>query len=423
MLKKSLHQFDKKNILLLQGPVGPFFRRFASDLKRHGAIVHSISFNGGDWFFNRGQSINFRKHPREWRHFLKEFLERHAIDYIFLFGDCRPYHMIARQIASELKICVSVFEEGYIRPNFITLEEEGVNNFSQCSRQAQFYFDHVEVAEQPERQLGYTFAHMASYAVIYYLFGSLLKPFFWHYQHHRPLSLIESFAWIRSACRKWVYRYTERHMQTFLTEQLAKQYFLFPLQVYNDSQIHTHSDFAAVKHTIKHVVASFAKFAPPDAHLVIKHHPMDRGYNDYKAWIEQLTFLHNLYGRLHCIHDQHLPSLLNNALGTIVVNSTVGLSALLHGSPLKVIGRAMYDFKQLTYQGELDEFWREAREIEVDEKLFKAFRNYLIANTQLNGSFYKRLRGEDTATGVVWAQMVDFSEQEEGAGASASAKS
>ena len=79
----------------------------------------------------------------------------------------------------------------------------------------------------------------------------------------------------------------------------------------------------------------------------------------------------------------------------------------------------MYDFKQLTYQGELDEFWREAREIEVDEKLFKAFRNYLIANTQLNGSFYKRLRGEDTATGVVWAQMVDLSEQEEGAGASA----
>lgn len=402
MINNGLAQFAQKNVLLLQGPVGPFFQRFATDLKRHGAKVHSVSFNGGDWLFNRGKSINFRKHPSEWRQFFSDLLEQHNIDFVFLFGDCRPYHLIACQIASQQGVRVGVFEEGYIRPNFITLEEGGVNNFSNSSRQAQFYLDQDSIAEQPEKQLGYTFSHMAFYAFTYYLSASILKPFFWHYEHHRPLNLIEGLAWIRSGCRKWIYRFTERHMEKYITETLSKRYFLFPLQVHNDSQIHTHSDFAAVKHTIKHVVESFALYAPPDTHLVIKHHPMDRGYNDYSKWIKQLELVNNLYGRLHYIHDQHLPSLLSNALGTVVVNSTVGLSALLHGSPLKVIGRAMYDFKQLTYRGLLDEFWRDAEHTEVDTQLFLAFRNYLIANTQVNGSFYKRIKGTKSATGLVW---------------------
>ncbi|MGH8841090.1 MAG: hypothetical protein ACREX1_00265, partial [Advenella sp.] len=140
-------------------------------------------------------------------------------------------------------------------------------------------------------------------------------------------------------------------------------------------------------------------------HLVIKHHPMDRGYNDYSNWLQQLEFLYDLSGRVHYIHDQHLPSLLDHAIGTVVVNSTVGLSALLHGSPLKVCGRAMYDFKGLTYQGTLDEFWREAPDEKVDGKLFDSFRNYLIATTQINGNFYKRIKGEKAATGLSWIAL------------------
>lgn len=403
MINNGIQSFAGSNVLLLQGPVGPFFRRFAAELSQAGANVHSVNFNGGDWFFNRKNAINFRQSTNNWRKFLEELLIQHDIDFIFLFGDCRPYHIVAHQIATQLGVRIGVFEEGYIRPNFITLEEEGVNNNSQNKREAQFYFDQTHIEPPFEKQVGYSFAHMGLWAFLYYACASILKPFFWHYHHHRPLNPIEGLAWIRSAWRKWYYHFKERDMERYLTQDLSKQYFLFPLQVYNDSQIHTHSDFAAIKHTIRHVVSSFAKHAPLDTHLVIKHHPMDRGYNDYKSWIKQLEFLHNLSGRIHYIHDQHLPSLLNNALGTIVVNSTVGLSALLHGSPLKVIGRAMYDFKQLTYQGTLDEFWQEAKYLEVDTKLFTAFRNYLISTTQVNGSFYKRIKGQNSPTGLVWA--------------------
>ncbi len=405
MIIDGIEAFTGKNILLLQGPVGPFFRRFASDLKKQGANVHSINFNGGDWLFNRQNTINFRKHPREWRRFFESLLTDLDIDIVFLFGDCRPIHVVAHQIASQYGVQIGVFEEGYVRPNFITLEKNGVNDHSSAAREAQFYYSQKAIPTHKEKQVGYAFWHMMLWAFLYYTCSILLKPFFWHYRHHRSMHVMEGYIWVRSFVRKAYYRLTEWKMEKKLTTSMSRQYFLLPLQVYNDAQIHTHSDFATVETFIRFVVTSFAKNAPIGTHLVIKHHPMDRGYNDYSNWLQQLEFLHDLSGRVHYIHDQRLPTLLDHAIGTVVVNSTVGLSALLHGSPLKVCGRAMYDFKGLTFQGTLDEFWREAQDEKVDGKLFNSFRNYLIATTQINGNFYKRIPGEKSATGLSWEAL------------------
>ena len=39
----------------------------------------------------------------------------------------------------ELDIDVFVFEEGYVRPHYITMEKFGVNDYSQISRNPNFY--------------------------------------------------------------------------------------------------------------------------------------------------------------------------------------------------------------------------------------------------------------------------------------------
>ena len=52
------------------------------------------------------------------------------IDLVFLFGDCRPIHRAAHDVATAMGIDVGVFEEGYLRPDFITLERHGVNGNS-----------------------------------------------------------------------------------------------------------------------------------------------------------------------------------------------------------------------------------------------------------------------------------------------------
>ena len=104
MIITDLHHFSHKNILFLQGPVGPFFKRIAKQLRDVGAHVHKINFNAGDWFFWRQKAINFRQHPDQWETFFEEKLKDLAIDYVVLFGDCRPIHKAARQVALKNQI-------------------------------------------------------------------------------------------------------------------------------------------------------------------------------------------------------------------------------------------------------------------------------------------------------------------------------
>lgn len=402
MFTGVIKAFLGKRVLLLQGPMGPFFKRLSIDLKQAGAEVHTVNFNGGDWFFSSKDAINFRGKPETWPDFFRELLKTLHIDTVMLFGDCRPIHCVARAIAKEEGVNVDVFEEGYLRPDFITLERDGVNGHSHIPRSSIFYLNTTPTPVLQTLPVGKTFSWAALYAVAYYFAAALLKPWFEHYQHHRPLTLLDGLPWIRSYWRKFYYLIKERGMWRYLTTRLEKKYFLVPLQVHNDSQLHSHSDFDSMNEFIERVVDSFNKYADEESHLVFKHHPMDRGYNDYSTLLTKLARQHSLDNRLHYIHDQHLPSLLRQAKGVVTINSTVGMSALHHGAPLKVCGRAIYDMKGLTFSGSLDDFWSGASSAPVDRELYKRFRDYVIAHTQLNGSFYKPLDIPGSSSGIIW---------------------
>ena len=104
--------------------------------------------------------------------------------------------------------------------------------------------------------------------------------------------------------------------------------------------------------------------------------------------------------RVIYVHDLHLPTLLKNARGTVVMNSTVGLSSLHHGTPIKVLGDAIYDVPPISFGGSLDDFWTDAEEIKPD--LYRRFRGWLEHNNQFNGNFYSRIPNTGYATGVRW---------------------
>jgi capsular polysaccharide export protein len=402
MFTGGIKIFSGKRVLLLQGPLGPFFKRLSADLQNAGAQVHAVNFNGGDWLFSPKGAINFHDKFEAWPSFFRKLLKTLHIDTVMLFGDCRPIHCVARTIASEEGINVEVFEEGYLRPDFITLERDGVNGYSPIPRSSIFYLNTSPAPTQEVLPVGKTFSWAALYAVSYYAAATVLKPWFRHYQHHRPLTMLDGLPWIRGYWRKFYYLLKERGMWRHLTTKLEKKYFLVPLQVHNDSQLKSHSDFDSVTEFIERVAASFSENAESEAHLVFKHHPMDRGYNDYSALIAKLAHQHGIKDRLHYIHDQHLPSLLRRALGVVTINSTVGMSALHHGAPLKVCGRAIYDMKGLTFSGSLDDFWTGASSAPVDRELYKRFRDYVITHTQLNGSFYKPLAIPGSSSGIMW---------------------
>ena len=403
MFKQELTLFKGKHVLLLQGPVGSFFWRLAKDLESIGAIVSKINFNAGDWFFFPKNAVNYRGSLKDWPDFFQNFVRQRQIDIVLLFGDARPIHRPLQFICRELNITLGVFEEGYVRPNYVTFELCGVNGFSQLPKEPSFYLAQPMPidTEKKHRQVGNTYWPMVRAGFLYFTVGALGKPFFRKYQHHRPLSLFEAWPWIKSAYRKVYYQKKEADLEQKILAKDAAPFFLVPLQVHNDAQILHHSDFNTVEDFIHTVIKSFADAAPGHKKLIFKHHPMDRGYKNYNKLISKLAKRYQLEDRIHYIHDQSLPKLLDAAEGVVMINSTVGLSAIWHNAPTKIMGSAIYDMPGLTYQDSLDSFWTFANQYKIDKTLHKHFRHYLITHTQINGSFYKPFKENRTLAGLM----------------------
>ncbi|MCP4407955.1 MAG: capsular biosynthesis protein [Gammaproteobacteria bacterium] len=391
------------NVLLLQGPMGPFFRRLAQDLERQKLRVHKVNFNGGDdFFYRRHGTIHFVYDLQQWPGFLEQLLIELAIDYIYLFGDCRTYHAVARDIAKRLGVQVFVFEEGYLRPDHITLEEEGVNGYSRLPQDPVDYPAVSQPLSNTPIPVGHSFSWMAIYAQLYYL-ASRLSGRYPDYVHHRPLSIFsEGSNWIFSLAAKSWFNLTERAMGLKLKNALADRYFLVPLQVHCDMQIRCHSPYKNVEQFIVQLVNSFAAHAPAGDYLVFKHHPLDRGYRNYTNLIHRRSVSTGIVDRVIYVHDLPLPALLMHARGTVVINSTAALSSIHHGTPVKVLGKAVYDLQGLTSQQPLARFWNHPEP--PDRNLYLRFRAYLVAHNQINGNFYKRLPKVDNTLGVIWPE-------------------
>lgn len=406
MIEQGIQAFARKRILLLQGPVGPFFTHLSRSLRRAGAQVYKVNLNAGDWYFYPRHALNYRGSLEDWPIWLGDQLHKLNIDVVLLFGDCRPVHQRAHAVAAKLGLEIGVFEEGYVRPDHVTLERFGVNANSLLPRVPDAYKNSDVQCQKKSWSVGNTYWPMVWCGFRYFTAGALGKFFFPHYQHHRPLSLLEALPWIRSVWRKQWCKWVERGVEHNLITVFSHRYFLVPLQVFNDAQVTVHAKVGTngdvIEHFIANTIRSFALYAPKDTLLVFKHHPMDRGYRDYKQLITQLADKVSLRRRILYIHDQHLPSLLEHARGVVVINSTVGLSALHHHAPTMVCGTAIYDMPGLTYQGTLDQFWVDAPKAKPQQDLYERFRNYLIATTQLNGSFYKPLKVPGNFAGLVW---------------------
>ena len=114
---------------------------------------------------------------------------------------------------------------------------------------------------------------------------------------------------------------------------------------------------------------------------------MDRGRKNYWRLINKISVKLRINSRVVVVHDVHLPTCLKNAIGTVTINSTVGLSALYHKTPTIALGKALYDIEGLTCKGMcLNDFWRGYQA--PDTLLYKKFKLYLIEKTQLNGTNY-----------------------------------
>ena len=390
--------------LLLQGPAGPFMRRFAEDLMDAGIRVTKVNFHAGDVFFFSGpNSLPYRGDARDWPVWLRDLMRKEKVDALFLFGDRRHLHELAVAQARALGVRVWVFEEGYLRPDWITVEEHGVNGRSQLPRDPAFYRSrretlsvHVDSRPIPPT----SFAASAWYSALNALAFTLFNRGFPHYQHHRNLNAwYHTACWLRSAQRKLRFGRAERKVLPKLCGELSKRYFLVPLQVHCDFQLR-YSRYSDVIDFVLDLVETFAEVADPDDRLVFKHHPMDRAFRDYTHFFARLRLRTGLHDRLIYVHDLELPTLLQHAKGTITINSTVGLQSLRQGVPTHCFGEAVYNFDGMTHRGSIAEFLREPGKVE--HELVDRFCSWLLHHNQANGNYYAQVLDCRRGTGISW---------------------
>ncbi|HHF5324032.1 TPA: capsule biosynthesis protein [Haemophilus influenzae] len=387
---------SSQRILLLQGPIGHFFADLSDWLVGQGKTVYKINFNGGDEHFyplSIENTIAYRGSVSEFYPYLQLFCKQHNIDAMVCFGDNRKYHKIAKKISQDRQILFWVLEEGYFRPDYVTLEKLGVNAFSPLPRQADFYLEQAENLPEPTvpLKLAKGFLTMAKVAIAYYVSAYLARDNYPKYQHHRIINLKYYIKhWIISGIKRTCYYLRDRTFAKKVTKGELGHFFIVPLQVYDDSQVKIHCDFNSVGELLAEVLRSFATSAPNHLNLVIKHHPMDRGFVHYESVILEFESCYpHLKGRLFYVHDVPLPVLLRRGKGMVTLNSTSGISALLHGMPVITLGRANYHFEGLTHQGDLASFWQNPTK--PDMSVFEAYRKYHLNKTMINGSFYTRV--------------------------------
>jgi capsular polysaccharide export protein len=375
--------------LFLQGMATRFFERLGLALSERGHAVHRVNFNAGDRAFWRlPGATDFCRRPEEWPEFLDQLIVNNAVSDIILFGDCRPPHRAAIRVADSRSLRIHVVEEGYLRPDWITFEEGGVNGNSALPRDPGWYFEQARSlpAWRDPPSVPGSFRRRAVEDILYTMASMAGMWRFPHYATHRPYyQLVEYAGWLRRLALK---RRAERRAAAAIEAlpNCPDPLFLFPLQLDCDYQVRVHSPFRAMHLAIEHVLASFAGHAPQAARLVVKLHPLDSGLVDWAAITGHLAVEFGIADRIIILDGGDLGKLMAREPAVVTVNSTVGTLALARGLPVIALGKAIYDIAGLTFQGELDEFW--STSAAPDAGLFDAFRRVLVARCLIPGSFF-----------------------------------
>ena len=378
----------RRAFLFLQGPASRAFNHVGHALAERGHRVHRINFHAGDQlFWTLPDADNYRGSDRDWPAFLESVLIRRGITEIVLFGDCRPRHRAAVMVARRLQVPVHVFEEGYIRPHWVTLEMGGVNGHSSLPRDPDYYREQAALLPPvpPGPPVPASFARRAAEDLAYnfaYMLGGWTFPF---YRTHRPWNpMVEYVSWGTRLLRRKTGR---RTIAAAVARANALQdFYIFPLQLDCDSQVRTHSPFNGLWPAIEAVMQSFARFAPPHTTLLIKEHPLDNGMRNWNKLVQGTASALGITDRVCFIEDGDLDVLTRRSLGMVTINSTSGTLALAAGVPITTLGDALYDINGLTFRGELDAFWTDGTP--PDAALFEAFRRVLAHRSLVRGGFF-----------------------------------
>lgn len=384
--------------IMLQGPQSSFFRDLAAELQLLGAKIYKVNFCGGDAFlwgngvkgvktyWYQGKSSNW---PLRIRQIYKE---TKATD-LLLYGDCRPLHQDAILLARFFNVLVWVYEEGYLRTGFSTLEREGVNGRSFLPNSYKdVYSESVGLPPFKEaRKFKENITYKVKYAIKHHIANVFLFPFFYRYRTHRAYNILIELITIlpRYITREKRKLFSAKVLHRFLLDK--SPFYFYPLQLNTDTQVQLYSPYNRQEEAITHVIHSFVKHAPANTRLLIKDHPLDNGMIPYHEFIKSMSKALGCEDRITYIDDGNLSLLLDKCLAVVLINSTVGLSALVKNKPVFCLGQSIYAMKGLAMTEStcsLDCFWN--KKPKVQALTLENFLRVLKDRALIEGNFYEK---------------------------------
>jgi capsular polysaccharide export protein len=383
---------QNRAVLFLQGPHGPFFRRLGQMLHRANAQVWRVGFNAGDQAFwrDRNTYIPFTGSASDWPDTFRRILDDKKITDIVLYGDTRPIHAQAVEIAHTAGLTVHVFEEGYMRPYWVTYERDGTNGNSRLMemsvQQMRAALENSDMdTALPPASWGDMRQHIF-YGALYHGFVLLKNRRYRNFRPHRALSVREEFHLYIKRLLLMPVQAVERRLATWRIRHGGFPYHLALLQLEHDASFQAHSPFSSMPEFLETVIEGFALGAPPHHHLVIKAHPLEDGRAPIRAELRRLVRVHAVKGRVHYVRGGKLAQLLDEARSAVTVNSTAAQQVLWRGIPLRTFGQAVYAKPEFVSTKPLRDFFAGAER--PDRRAYTDYRRYLLETSQIAGGFY-----------------------------------
>ncbi|WP_421990658.1 capsule biosynthesis protein [Roseococcus sp.] len=392
----------KRSFLFLQGPISPFFPALAAMLKARGHTVHRINVSLGDqllwkgWFWPQPQwrgffpegvsAEDFHGRLSEWRAHVDQALQARGVTDLVLLGEQRPYHRIAIAAAKGRGVAVTAIDFGYIRPDWIIVERDGHNALSHFPRDPDAIHALAEGLPPVDESKHFAdhFPVQARWDVLFHL----ANLDFWRFRHFQGFQLHPVIpAYLGTALRLILRGRTRRRAEALIADLPEEApFFLFAMQMENDYSIRAYSPYPDMDTALREAVRSFARHAPPDAHLAVKVHPLDPGMKRWPSRLARMARQAGISGRVHLVDAIPLDPLILRAAGVVTVNSTAGIRALQLGKPVIAMGDALYRVPDLTHEKGLDSFWTEARlpDVALTDAFLRAIAHYL----HVRGGFY-----------------------------------
>ena len=386
---------DGKYFLFLQGPHGPFFSQLGEMLRLSGARVRRIGFNAGDAFFwrHRESFTPYRGSHDDWPSEIHRILTDEGVTDLVLYGDTRPIHAEAIEAARAAGVTIHCFEEGYLRPYWVTYERGGVNGNSRlmemdiAEMRAQLAESDPDLRDVPANW-GDMRQHVF-YGALYHFQVLARNGAFRNFRPHRRLTVRREFRLHLRRLLLMPLHAAQRRIATRRIHDGRFAYHLALLQLSHDASVQHHSDIPSMSDFLDRCLAAFAAGAPVHHHLVVKAHPLEDGREPLQRHLRRAARALGLSGRVHFVRGGKLAALLDQARSAVTVNSTAAQQALWRGVPVRAFGRAVYGKPELVSRQPLDAFF--AAPEPPDTRAYRDYRHYLTETCQVQGGFYSSL--------------------------------